>query len=330
MSTDDTALQIPAQSIPAPQSLSPQARAYLAAAARKLSARMASNAAGDAVRELLEGEAAAIQFLRPMAMHFKGTFDTTTLPSGARLYRATPDGRKGRAAEVAYFDIHGGGFLVGGGDMCQLLAKLRASELGAEVFSVDYRLLPDHPFPAGLDDCMAAYREVLGHHAASSLVVAGASAGGTLAAALMLRARDEGLPLPLALLLQTPALDMTLSSDSYQTNRFLDVNLHSGVGEDALRRYAANTDITHPYVSPLLGDFTKGWPPTLLTTGTRDLLLSDTVRMHRALRRAGVRAELHVSEASPHGGFMGAGAPEDAEIVAECRRFVFSAWSIER
>jgi len=329
MPADDTPLTIPAQSIPAPQSVSPQARAYLAAAAKKLSERGASGTAIDAVRELVNSEAAALQFIRPLAMHFKGSFESMALSSGATLYRAIPEGRTGRAAEVAYFDIHGGGFLVGGGEMCQLLAKLRAREFGTEVFSVDYRLLPDHPFPAGLDDCMAAYREVLRRCSASTLVVGGSSAGGTLAAALMLRARDEGLPLPLALLLLTPALDMTLSSDSFQTNRFLDVNLHA-VGEDALRRYAANTDPTHPYVSPLLGDFTKGWLPTLLATGTRDLLLSDTVRMHRALRRAGVRAELHVSEASPHGGFMGAGAPEDAEISAECRRFIHSAWGIER
>ena len=92
---------------------------------------------------------------------------------------------------------------------------------------------------------------------------------------------------------------------------------------------AADNDPSNPYLSPLFGDFSKGWPPSLLTTGTRDLLLSDTVRMHRALRRAGVQAELHVVEASPHGGFMGANAPEDAEIIAECRRFVRQAWGLE-
>jgi acetyl esterase/lipase len=263
-------------------------------------------------------------------MQFNGSFESISLPNGVNLHRAIPNGRTGRYSEVAYFDIHGGGFLVGGGEMCQLLAKIRASEFGTEVYSVDYRLLPDHPFPAALDDCMAAYREILERRSASTLVVGGSSAGGNLAASLLLRARDEGLALPLSLLLQTPALDLTLAGDTYQTNRFLDVNLHGGVGEDALRRYAANTDMSHPYVSPLFGDFTKGWPPTILTSGTRDLLLSDTVRMHRALRRAGIRAELHVSEAGPHGGFMGAGAPEDAEISAECRRFIYSAWGIER
>lgn len=75
-------------------------------------------------------------------------------------------------------------------------------------------------------------------------------------------------------------------------------------------------------------DLSKGWPPTLLTTGTRDLLLSDTVRLHRALRRADVIDELHVAEASPHGGFMGQ-APEDREILAEARRFLYAAWKVD-
>jgi acetyl esterase/lipase len=264
--------------------------------------------------------------MRPLATRFRGSFESITLPSGAKLYRVTPDGRTGRLSEVAYFDIHGGGFLVGGGEMCQLIAKIRAIEYGAQIYSVDYRLLPDHPYPAGLDDCEAAYREILAHHEPSTLAVAGPSAGGNLAAALLLRARDAGLPLPAALVLQTPVLDLTRSGDSLVTNRFLDVNLYAGAGEHLLCQYAANTDVTHPYVSPLFGDFSKGWPPTILTTGTRDLLLSDTVRMHRALRRAGIRAELHVSEASPHGGFMFASAPEDAEISTECRRFIYSVW----
>ena len=91
--------------------------------------------------------------------------------------------------------------------------------------------------------------------------------------------------------------------------------------------YAAATDLAHPYLSPVHGDLAKGWPPTLLSSGSRALLLSDTVRMHRAIRRAGVRADLHVIEAGPHGGGMGT-APEDREIMAECRRFCEEAWGI--
>ena len=327
MTIDDNALQQPARAIPAPTSLSAQAQAYLTVAAHRAAARNNSTAAIDATRELLANTAMAIQFLRPMAARFQGAFETIALPDGAKLYRVTPDGRSGRLADVAYVDIHGGGFISGDGEMCELLAKIRASDYGAEVFAVDYRVAPRHPFPAALDDCIAAYREILKHRDATHLVLAGASAGGNLAAALMLRARDEGLPLPAALILQTPALDMTKSGDSHLTNYFLDVNLFSG-GGDGPMLYSGDTDLKHPYLSPLFGDFTKGWPPTILTSGTRDLLLSDTVRMHRALRRAGIQAELHISEASPHGGFMGANAPEDAEIIAECRRFIYSAWGI--
>lgn len=327
MTTDDNALQQPARAIPAPTSLSAQGQAYLTAAARRMAARSNAAEAIDATRELLANAAVAVQFLRPMAARFQGSFETIALPNGAKLYRVTPDGRSGRLSEVAYVDIHGGGFISGSGEMCELLAKIRASDYGAEVFAVDYRLAPEHRFPAALDDCIAAYREILKRRDATNLVLAGASAGGNLAAALMLRARDEGLPLPAALILQTPALDMTKSGDSHLTNYFLDVNLFGG-GGDGPMSYAGDADHKHPYLSPLFGDFTRGWPPTILTTGTRDLLLSDTVRMHRALRRAGVQAELHVSEAAPHGGFMGANAPEDAEIVGECRRFIYSAWGI--
>jgi epsilon-lactone hydrolase len=326
MSDDETALPLAARAIPVPKSVSPQGQAYLAAAARRISALSNPGAAQSAL-SVEAMAAAALQFLRPLASGFKGTVETIALPSGAKLYRMTPEGRTGRYAEVAYMDIHGGGFTSGGGEMCHLLAKIRASDYGVEVFAVDYRLAPEHPFPAGLDDCVAAYREALKRYPAANLIVAGGSAGANLAAALMLRARDEKLALPVALVLQTPAVDLTSAGDSIQTNRFLDVNLYGGAG-DGPSAYVAGQDATNPYLSPLFGDLTKGWPRTILTTGTRDLLLSDTVRMHRALRRAGVQAELHVAEASPHGGFMGANAPEDAEIIAECRRFVRSAWGI--
>jgi acetyl esterase/lipase len=324
--TDEPALQLAAREIPVPKSISPQGQAYLAEAGRRLIAQRSSVHHSDAAGEQLAREAAAVQFLRPMATRFNGSVESIALPSGARLHRMTPATRTGRLREVAYVDIHGGAFTGGGGEMCELLAKIRASDYGTVVFAVDYRLLP-HPYPAGLDDCVAAYREILKQYDAASLVLGGASAGGNLAAAMLLRARDEGVLLPAALVLMTPGLDMTQSGDSYQTNRFLDVNLYGGGGEGPLR-YAAGTDPKHPYVSPLFGDFSKGWPPTLLTTGTRDLLLSDTVRMHRALRRAGIRAELHVAEASPHGGFMGANAPEDAEVIGECRRFIYAAWGV--
>lgn len=324
---DETALKLPAQAIPVPKSVSPQAQAYLAAAAKRINALQASGGA-QKPPDVNAGAEQALRMLAPLAKNFKGTSSTIELPQGVRLYRVTPEGRQGRRAEVAYFDIHGGGFVSGGGEMCHTLAKLKAQDFGVEVFAVDYRLAPQHPFPAALDDCKAAYREILKTYQAGDLVVGGGSAGGNLAAALMLRARDKGLPLPAALVLQTPAVDLTGSGDSRHTNRYLDPTLYGG-GNSGPSAYAGKADLKNPYLSPLFGDLRKGWPAkTILTSGTRDLLLSDTVCMHRALRRAGLNAELHITEAGGHVGFLGANAPEDAEIVGECRRFCLEAWGV--
>jgi monoterpene epsilon-lactone hydrolase len=155
-------------------------------------------------------------------------------------------------------------------------------------------------------------------------VVGGGSAGGNLAAALVLRARDEGLPLPAALIFNTGASDLTGSSDSWQTNEGLD-NVLSNTAAPCMELYAQGHDPRDPYISPVYGDLT-GFPPTIVLTGTRDMLLSDNVRMHRALRSAGVDARLHVWEAAGHGGFMGM-APEDAERFEEQRRFAEEHWA---
>lgn len=319
MGDEEGVLHVPGQTIAPPTSISRQAQEFLAGAAQRLAAAAAG--AG-----LPDQAAMAVTFLRPAAAAFVGTFETIDLPHGAKLYRAIPEGREGRKREVAFFDIHGGGFVAGGGEMCQLLCRIRAANYGVEVFAIDYRLAPAHAFPAALDDCMAAWRHILDGHVPSDLIVGGSSAGGNLAAAMLLRARDEGLPLPVALVLLTPALDMTQAGDSYTTNRYLDVNLY-GDAMDGPMSYAGDHDPTDPYLSPLFGDYTKGWPPTFLSTGTRDLLLSDTVQMHRALRRTGIIADLMVTEAGPHGGFMGQ-APEDMEVIGECRKFMDAAWGI--
>ena len=126
----------------------------------------------------------------------------------------------------------------------------------------------------------------------------------------------------IGLVLSTPEVDLTESGGSFQTNLGVDTVLQHLMPINEL--YAAGHDLAHPYLSPLFADLT-GFPPTILTTGTRDMLLSDTVRMHRALRSAGVDAELHVTEAGGHGGFFGM-APEDHAIEAEIRRFVDRHW----
>jgi epsilon-lactone hydrolase len=219
-----------------------------------------------------------------------------------------------------YLDIHGGALILGGGEVCKAFAAVTASRLGARVVTVDYRMPPDHRYPASLDDCLAAYRALLGERGPDEIIVGGMSAGGNLTAAMLLRARDEGLPLPAVLL--SPELDLTESGDSFHTNAGIDA---MGSLMQANRLYAGGADLTGPYISPLFGDFTKGFPPTLLSSGTRDAFLSNTVRMHRALRDAGISSELHILEAAPHGGFAGR-SPEEASLDRDVRSFCETHW----
>jgi epsilon-lactone hydrolase len=215
-----------------------------------------------------------------------------------------------------FLEIHGGALIMGGGDLAWMMAAGKAADRNGSTWVPDYRMPPLHPYPAALDDCLAVYRHALKERPPTKIIVSGASAGGNLAAALVLRAKDEGLPVPAALVLLTPQLDLTESGDSFQTN----------LGIDLLpplmpinRLYANGHDLAHPYLSPLFGEVT-GFPPTLLQTGTRDLFLSNTVRMHRRLLAAGVTTELHVFEAMPHGS-LGGHTSEDMELAAEVKRF---------
>ena len=243
------------------------------------------------------------------------------LAGGARVFDIAPSGLP-EGDRGVILDIHGGGLIMCGGELCRLMGISAALRLQRRIWTVDYRMPPDHPYPAALDDCVAAYRALLAERAPGEIVIHGGSAGGNLAAALILRARDEGLPLPAGAILNTPEIDLTESGDSFQTNLGVDPGLRPLMPVNLL--YADGHDLSHPYLSPLFGDFSKGFPPTLLTTGTRDLYLSNTVRMHRALRAADIPAELHVTEAGPHTGFPG--TPEGEAIEREVRRFIQSVW----
>ena len=255
-----------------------------------------------------------------MVQRFAGDFPVTvddTEVAGVHTYILRADGVPDDRETPILLDIHGGGLTLGGGEVCRLIASVSAMTSGMITWAPDYRMPPLHPYPTPLDDCMAVYRKALEERPPADIFVAGGSAGGNLAAALVVRARDEGLPLPAALVLLTPEVDLTESGDSFHTNLGIDNVLGSLMETNLL--YANGHDLTHPYLSPLFADVT-GFPPTFLQAGTRDLYLSNTVRMHRNLRAAGVEAELHVFEAMPHGGF--AGAPEDLEVRAEMRRFL--------
>lgn len=244
----------------------------------------------------------------------------TTRIAGVLCYDCVPSDAA-RADGPAYLFMHGGAFVVGGGMFAKAQGGRYASAIGVRTVSVDYRMPPDHPFPAAPEDCVAVYKALIESTDPKRVVIGGSSAGGNLAAAATLMIRDRGLPLPAAVVLLTPEADLTESGDTFRTNADIDVVIKGGFPEcNAL--YANGHDLRDPYVSPLFGDFTKGFPPTFVQTGTRDLFLSNSVRIHRKLRDAGIDAELHVWEAMPHGGFIPGEAPENAEIQVEVARFI--------
>jgi epsilon-lactone hydrolase len=238
--------------------------------------------------------------------------------AGVHVNVITPEGVDDGDDAPIQLDIHGGALVAGGGEACKLMNTSTAARAGMHTWGVDYRMPPDHPYPAPLDDCVAVYRALLEVRPPEKIVVGGGSAGGNLVAAMLLRARDEGLPMPAALVLFTPEIDLTESGDTFDTNAGVDYVLVNRL-TDSIALYAGDHDLTDPYLSPIFGDVT-GFPPTFVQAGTRDLFLSNAVRIHRKLRDAGVDAELHVWEAMPHGGFFG--APEDAEMGVELRRFL--------
>lgn len=238
---------------------------------------------------------------------------------GVPTYVVTPMGAPTSDDSPVYLSIHGGALMMGGGDLTRIMTELGTLSAPIVHWAPDYRMPPAHPYPAALDDVVAVYRALLEERDPSRIIVGGISAGGNLAAALLLRAKAEGLPLPAALILMTPEVDLTESGDSFVTLADVSVGLQSL--RDVNLLYAGGHDLADPYLSPLFGDVT-GFPPTLLLSGTRDLFLSNTVRMHRKLRESGVDADLHIFDARPHAGY--GNAPEEAAVSAEVGAFVRS------
>ncbi len=212
-----------------------------------------------------------------------------------------PEANRGRVL----LHLHGGGFVLNPGAAGTTEAAYMAGIAGFRVFSVDYRMPPEDPFPAALEDAVAAYRELLKTYAPGQIGVFGTSAGGGLTFSLLLKLKELGLPLPGAAVAGTPWADLTKTGDSFFTNAFVDNVLvqYDAMLKDAAELYASGRDLKDPMLSPIYGDLT-GLPPVFLGTGTRDLFLSITVLMHKKLREAGVDTDLIVLEGASHADYM--------------------------
>lgn len=248
------------------------------------------------------------QSVEEMRANFAAMMATMILPTGVRTAPTTLGHRPGvlvepaqgsRPGMILYF--HGGSYVVGSPDTAMSLTANLVGRTGIRSVSLDYRLAPEHPFPAALEDALAAYRALLEHGVeATSIAFAGDSAGGGIAVSTCLMAREAGLPMPAAVVAFSPGLDKTHSGASIDSKAGIDpfFTRDSFASTDAM--YLAGQDPAHELLSPARFADLSGFPPLLLQVGTNEVLLDDSTQMADRARAAGVDVILDVTADVPH------------------------------
>ncbi len=214
-----------------------------------------------------------------------------------RTAEITVDGIEPRHT-VLYF--HGGVYVMGEAALAADLASQVGRRTRARVISVDYRLAPEHPYPAAVDDALAAYEALLHEGTApSDIVFAGESAGGGLAIATLVNARDRGLPLPAAAFVMSPYADLTLTGATMESKREADPLLSPQALRARVPDYTAGQDPALGLISPIFADL-SGLPPLIVQAGTHEVLLDDAVRLARQAATADVEVTLDITPGVPH------------------------------
>ena len=248
---------------------------------------------------------------------YPGTAINQRLINGVTVYEVRPKGYRDDGTVI--INVHGGGY-VGGSAKSDLGGVATAAQAtGRRFISVEYTVAPHGNWRIVTDQVLAVYKGVLTEGTkANHIGMTGGSAGGDIVAATTLKIRDQGLPMPAALVLESPMTDFTEGGDTRETLKDADPALHAEEVRPALDLYADPADQKNPYVSPVYGDFSKGYPSTLIQGGTKEWLLSDMVRLNRRIKEAGGVCDLEIYEGMPHG-FAGLfiNAPEGKEAMAE-------------
>ncbi len=258
------------------------------------------------------------------------------VPGGVRVERTTLAGVPcewvwhercaGVDPVVLYF--HGGGYVAGCPASHRDLAWRLSRSAGARILMVDYRLTPEHPYPAPLDDALGVYRAVLDSgQPATRMAFAGDSAGGNLVLATLLGARDAGLALPAAAICLSPWADLTHSGISIQSNASADALLPAQLLELAGAAYVGEHDPRSPLISPVFADF-HGLPPLQIHVGADEILLDDSARVAERAEAAGVTVDYRVWPGVPHAfPVMARLLPEARAAIEQMGRFTRSQWS---
>jgi epsilon-lactone hydrolase len=219
--------------------------------------------------------------------------------------------------------LHGGGYTAMSARTHRCLTSRLAGWSDTRLFALDYRLAPEHPFPAALEDALAAWHALIASGTpASRILVAGDSAGGGLALALMIALRDAREPLPAAAVLFSPWTDLAVTGRSIVDNDAADPMLHGAWIAKQARHYLGDTPATNPFVSPVYADLT-GLPPLLIQVSDCEVLLDDSRRVAKNAARCGVEATLRIWQGLPHGWQIFAPIlPEGRAALREASAFV--------
>ncbi len=222
---------------------------------------------------------------------------TAAALGGVPTAEITIDGIEPRHV-VLYF--HGGVYVLGDAFQAADLASQVGRRTRAKVISVDYRLAPEHPYPAAVDDALAAYQALLRNGTApSGIAFAGESAGGGLAVATLVNARDHGLPLPAAAFVMSPYADLTLAGTTMETKREADPLMSRENLRSRVTDYTSGQDSALGLISPIFADL-SGLPPLIIQAGTHEVLLDDAVRLARQAATADVEVTLDITPRVPH------------------------------
>ena len=219
--------------------------------------------------------------------------------------------------------IHGGGFTVMDPTTMLVFSGPITLQAGIRTYSIDYRLAPEYPFPAAVDDCMSVYRELVKRFKPESIALLGDSAGGALSLVTALKASQQNLPLPAALVLSSPATD---ASEVDDTGHILDgwdcVISMDRCGLKMMDAYAGKQDRKNPDMSPIYAQYPPKFPPVFIITGTRDILLSNCARLQRVLRNAGIEVRMDVWEGMWHDFIAVPFIPEAQEAAKEMGDYI--------
>jgi monoterpene epsilon-lactone hydrolase len=222
---------------------------------------------------------------------------TAAVLGGVRTAEITVDGVE-PGHVVLYF--HGGVYVMSDAFLAAGLASQVARRTDAKVISVDYRLAPEHPYPAAVNDALAAYEALLQTGIApAEIAFAGESAGGGLAIATLINARDHGLPLPAAAFVMSPYADLTLAGTSMETKRAVDPLLSRELLQPRVSDYTAGADAAVGLISPIFADL-SGLPPLIIQAGSHEVLLDDAVRLAQQAASADVAVTLEITPGVPH------------------------------